>query len=158
MNCSSRALTLREDGREGRCQIFDIDSGESHSILQDGLLGRLVSPDGKFLIANGRGRQRAAYPVEGGEPRSLSGLEDQDGILNWSADGRSIYVGQGENPLKIYRLDWQAGKRELIHEINYPTAAGIFNINAVLIPPDGKSYAYTYTNIVSDLFLAEGLK
>jgi hypothetical protein len=131
---------------------------EDFHVLFAGELGAQVVEGDRVSDLCRAGWSTAAYAIETGESRTLTGLQVQDSILNWSADGNALFVGQGTNPVKIYRLDYQTGKRQLIHEINYPITAGIFSINAILIPPDGKSYSYTYTNIVSELFLADGLK
>ena len=57
-------------------------------------------------------------PVEGGEPRAIEGLEDGDGLLQWSADGHSLFVrAAGELVLKIYKLDLSSGRRELWKEL-----------------------------------------
>ncbi len=39
-----------------------------------------------------------------------------------------------------------------------PDRPGISNVSPPAIASDGKTYAYSYNRILSDLFLADGLK
>jgi eukaryotic-like serine/threonine-protein kinase len=157
---SKRVLLLRrEPGREARNDVLDIDGREPHPILQEGLTGRWISPDGNYLIAAGRKLPRAIYPIEGGAARPVNGLEDRDGILGWSSDGNSIYTAQGLGlPVRIYKVNLTTGQRELVKEVTVLNAAGLFSIDSLRITADGKSYAYGYSNYLSHLFLADGLK
>ena len=36
--------------------------------------------------------------------------------------------------------------------------SGVERISNVVVTPDGKYYAYTYSRLLSDLFVVEGLK
>jgi len=65
---------------------------------------------------------------------------------------------RGEYPGKAYRLELTTGKRELWKELTPPDPAGISSLSPPSIASDGKTYAYSYNRILSDLFLAEGLK
>ncbi len=79
--------------------------------------------------------------------------------MGWTPDGKSLYVGRrGEYPARIFRLDLASGKRELWKELSPPDPAGISNVAPPAIADDGMTYAYSYNRILSDLFLAEGLK
>ncbi len=152
-------LLVREPGHEARNVIQNIDGGEAQPILQDGLTGRWISPDGNQLIATGRGKPRAIYPIAGGEPRPIKGLEDQDTILGWSQDGNSIYAAQNARlPVKIFKVNSISGQRELVKEITALNAAGLFSVDSLRITADGKAYAYGYSNYLSQLFLADELK
>ncbi len=59
---------------------------------------------------------------------------------------------------RIFRLDFATGKRALWKELSPPDASGISNVAPPAIAADGKTYAYSYNRILSDLFLADGLK
>jgi DNA-binding winged helix-turn-helix (wHTH) protein/Tol biopolymer transport system component len=152
-------LQMRVPGEEARNVIQDIDGGEPRPILQPGLTGRWISPDGNYLIATGRGKPRSIYPIDSVDPRPIKGLEDGELILGWDIDGHSIYTGQGVGvPMKLYKLDSLTGKREMIKEVAGLNAAGLFSIDSLRITADGKSYAYGYSNFLSHLFLVDELK
>ncbi len=127
-------------------------------ITPEGISGLLISPDGK-LVAAGPAPKTALYPVEGGDPRPIPGLLPGDVLLQWSADGRALFLTQrAELPARIYLLFLSNGRRELWKELAPPDSAGIYYVYPVLVTPDGKSYAYTYRRILSDLYLVEGLR
>lgn len=151
-------LFAKEPDHESRLYIQDIDGGEPRAILQEGLNGKLISPDGKFILAGNRQKKTAIYPVEGGEPIPLVGLAGGDNIVGWSTDGASIYIAQGSMPVTLYKLNYKTGQKELLKEIFAPNIAGLFDINGLFVTPDGKSYAYTYSNTLSDLFIIDGGK
>jgi len=119
-----------------------------------------ISPDGKFVVAVNAERKAYIYPVEGGTGgRQILGLEPGDDIIRWSGDGRSLLVARTElMPIRVYRLDPSTGRKELLHEITPADLAGIFWPNHIFMTPDGKSYVYRLSRILSDLYLVEGLK
>jgi serine/threonine protein kinase/Tol biopolymer transport system component len=152
-------LTGTEPDHRARSYIYDIDSGESRPLTPEGITGRLISPDGKSFIGGGGQQKRAMFSVEGGNnPRPIPGLENQDFPLGWSADGRSLYVAQGRLPVKVYRLDLASGQREFLKELMPSNPAGLLFMTPPHLTPDGKSYAYTYYRVLSDLYLVEGMK
>ena len=65
---------------------------------------------------------------------------------------------RGEYPGKVYRLDAASGKRELWKELTPPDPAGISSLSPPAVAADGRTYVYSYNRILSDLFLAEGIK
>jgi len=54
------------------------------------------------------------------------------------------------------RVDLAGGRRELFKKIAHPDPAGVSMYSAVFIP-DGKYYACAYINLLSELYLLEGL-
>ena len=58
---------------------------------------------------------------------------------------------------KVFLVNPVTGARRLWREIVLPDAAGIMNVMALIVTPDGRSYAYSWHRALSDLFLVEGL-
>ena len=54
-------------------------------------------------------------------------------------------------------MDLTSGNRELFKKIGPSDPAGVLLVDAVFTP-DGKSYAYSYFNALSQLYLVEGLR
>jgi hypothetical protein len=98
--------------------------------------------------------------VAGGEPRPLPGVSDQERIGGWSDDGRTLFIyKRNDLPVKVERVDLNSGKRELAREITPSDRAGLSGgINALRMTADGKTYAYSYLQQLSELQLVEGLK
>ncbi len=154
-----RVLFLgQEAGRALRCYVQDIEGGPPRAVTPEGVVGTVVSPDGKYVIAAAPGQKRALYPIEGGSPVPLPGLEDQDNIIRWAADGRSLFTFQQSGlPVRIYRLDVASGRRELWREVTPSDPTGILPFFKVFVAADGKAYVYSFTRSLFRLFLVEGL-
>jgi hypothetical protein len=73
------------------------------------------------------------------------------------ADGRSLFLLEGQPPRRIVRLDPVSGRREPVREI-HPADAGLIGPSAVVVAPDGRSYGANYARNQMKLFLVEGLK
>ncbi len=81
-------------------------------------------------------------------------------IAALGADSRSAFVYRpGEMPLRVFRVDLQNGRRELSREIGSVDRAGMGIMGSpVFLTPDGESYIYSPTSVLSVLYLIEGLK
>jgi serine/threonine protein kinase len=154
----------REPGHDWRLYLQGIEGGPPRPITPEGtkadfLRGISVSPDSRLVIALDAQHQRSFYPIEGGTPQPISGLESEDEIIGWSSDGHSIYLAHAqEMPIRVYRFDPSTRRRDLLKEITPTDLAGIFWLNSVLMTPDGKGYVYSIRRVLSDLFVVEGLK
>jgi serine/threonine protein kinase/Tol biopolymer transport system component len=149
-----------------RSYVQDLSGGQPRPVTDEGMIALLVSPDGKYLLglASGHGPDGKYYlcPIDGSKPTPVSGLGLGDVPIQWSADGRALYVREdGEFDSGIYRLNLPTGGRELVKKI-VPDPVGLIGLEVkpggIQITPDGKSYVYTYWSYVHNLFLLEGLK
>jgi eukaryotic-like serine/threonine-protein kinase len=147
-------------GQGERSYILNTEGGALLPVTPEGVVARLISPDGKLLIAGRRRQSPSIVPAEGGEPRPIKGLLDGDDLIQWSADGRSIYVkrnAQDSAKVQISRLDLATGHRELWKEV-VPDPTRLARTVPMAVTPDGKSYAYTYVQHNADLYQVKGLK
>ena len=154
-------VTASEPGHGNRLYLTDIEGGKPRAISPEGYraVNGTVSRDGKLVVAVGPDRRNYLYPIGGGEPAPVPGLAGLDTPLGWAEDGKSLYVYvRGEYPARVFRLDPATGRRELWKELTPPDPAGINTISPPRITPDGKAYVYSYNRILSDLFLAEGIR
>jgi Tol biopolymer transport system component len=150
-----------EPGRGARIYVRDMPEGKPRAITPPGyrFFIRTISPDGKFVSVQGPDRKLYLYPLDGGEPKSLEGLTAADTPVGWTADGRALYVfRRDEMPVKVYRFDVSTGKRELWREIAPSDGAGVTQIARVYPTPDGKAYIYSFSRVLSDLYVVEGIK
>jgi len=151
-------VTGSEAGHGPRLYLRDFAGGKPRAVSPEGYLGGLVSPDGKWVTVRGPDRKRYLYPLAGGEPIPLPALEREDVPLQFSADGRFLYVARtSEAPAQVYRMEIATGKKELWKTLMPADAAGVSSINP-LPTRDGSAYVYNYTRVLSDLFLVDGLK
>ena len=154
----------REASNLRRTYVQDIDGGEPRPVTPDGFIGLLLSPDGRTLATIDRYGEYYLYPVDGrSDPRPLPGYVDGDVLLQWSADGRFLFVREAGNlTLRIHRLDIATGERQFWKELVPPDPSVVIDIGSdpgqVRITADGKSYAYSYWTFDGELYLAQGLK
>jgi Tol biopolymer transport system component/predicted Ser/Thr protein kinase len=149
-----------EPGRGERIFVRSLSGGPIRPISPEGYRGqfRSVSPDGRFILARGPDRKMYLYPIDGGEPTALPGLGPLDLATSWGQDGKLMVYTRGELPLRVYLLDVRTGEKELWKTLIPGDASGVQGISPVITTPDRRTYVYTYTRVLSDLYLVEGLK
>jgi hypothetical protein len=145
-------------GREGRLYILGTGTGATLQPLTEEMTGiGVVSPDGQWVATIGHDGH-FLYPVGGGERRPLPGLGRDDWPIQWTADGRALYVRrEGDLPMPVLRVDVATGRTETWKELMPADRAGIVWM-APLVTADGRAYVYTYHRRLTDLYLVEGLK
>ncbi len=148
-----------EPGHALRNWVQDVGGGKPLPITPEGTVGKSVSPDGKLLVAVDEEGKFWLYPTYGGEPRALSGIEPEEDPLQWSSDGKDLFVANGYvTPVRVYQVEVSSGRRHLLYNLAPSDAAGLWDIHPTLLTPDGKSYVYSDYKILSDLYVASGLK
>jgi Tol biopolymer transport system component len=150
-----------EPGHGIRFYVQDIDGGKPQPISSEGVdaLQFAVSPDGQSIAGVGPDRKAYLYPVVGGDPRPIQGLQSGEVPISWSADGRALFVYRpGDLPAKIYLLHLGNGQRTLWRQLMPSDPAGVNHIGPIVLTPDGKTYVYGYHRTLSDLYMVEGLK
>lgn len=153
------------DGHSWRLYTQEMNGGKPSPVspeilvIPEKLDANLVSPNGRFVEARNLDGKAHLYPLAGGDPRPIQGIEIDDVWVNWSNDGRSGYIrDQTDVPARIFRLDLSTGKRRLLFELAPEDSVGLSRIRNVKVAPDGKSYAYTYERSLSELYLVEDVK
>jgi hypothetical protein len=153
-----------DDGHGWRIFLYDLVNGQSRAltppifIKSSHLEVSTLSPDEKYLFARDLSGNGQLYPLSGGDPVPVRGWDPRDIWVNWSADGKSIYVHHDDKiTAPLFRIDLATGRRQLINTITVTDPSGVTAISGVRITRDGKSYAYSYARELSDLYLAENL-
>jgi sugar lactone lactonase YvrE len=153
-------IAAAEPGKAVRGYVMDLPDGTPRAFTGELTNGVAVSPDGKFAAFTIADRRAMIYPIAGGEPRPIAGLEPDDVPIQWSTDGNHIFaVHYGLAPLPLYRVDLKTGKRELWKEIMPADRTGFIRVDNVLVTRDGATYVYAYNRVGdSDLFIVQGMK
>jgi serine/threonine protein kinase len=149
-------FTGTEPDHKSRIYVQAIDSGTARPISPEGVNGFVPTTDGKFVF--GFSDSVTLYPVDGrGAPHPVPGIHPNEAIFSASPDGRSALVGTvGSYSVDVMRVDLASGRRELFKRIGPSDPAGIM-VADVVFTPDGKYYAYSCLNSLSQLYLVEGL-
>jgi WD40 repeat protein len=148
-----------EAGHPARCYIQNIDGGNPRPVTPEGVNGCMVSPDGQWIAAgtHSDGGPKL-YPLDGSAPHAMVGLLPGEGFT-WSTDPHVVYAYlEKMAPVKIYRLNILTGKREMFKEINPSDETGLCDMTHVMFSPNGQSYVFGYTRLLSELYLVSGMK
>ena len=124
-----------------------MDSAKVQAVTPEGVNGNsfAISPDSQSVAAIGPDQRGYLYPINGGDPQLIPGFNQGEQPINWSADGRSLYVYQpGELPAHVYRIDVHSGQRALWKDLMPTDPAGVENIGPILLTPDAKTCVFGY--------------
>jgi Tol biopolymer transport system component len=145
-----------------RGYIHDIETGTAKPFTAPGVnFVRFwlipMSPDGSQVVLTGPDGRMSIYPTRGGEPVPLTALGPAEYPIDWTADGHAMFVSTGPGlPHRIVRLDLATGRREPWKELMPSQVAGT-RLTQVQPTRDGRAFVHTYSQLLSNLYVAEGL-
>ena len=155
-----------EQGRLWRIWVQRVPDGLPRPITPEGYSSWYgpVSPDEKYFAGfpwaiNGEKIYRQ-FPVEGGDPIPIPGIKAGEHPVQYSADGRYMYVRES-NPgvaVPICKLDLKTGRREPWKVLCPPDPSGVTSITRMAITYNGRYYIYPYTRQLSKLYIVKGLR
>ena len=152
-------FTGTEPGHGARLYLESLDDAKPHAFSPEGVGSSLLSPDGSRVAARGPDQKVYLFPVAGGDPKLVPGLQPGEFPTAWSSDGRSLFVmARGQIPAQVFRVDLAKGERTFWKSFEPADSAGIDTIRGVLVSSDNKAYVYGYSRTLSDLYMVQGLK
>jgi len=157
-----RVLFLgQEDLSHGpRAYVQDLTTGQTRAITPEGASNYYrLSPNGEQLaVAMGAEYRTLVYPVNGGEPRPVPGLQASEVPVAWTPDNRFLYCYRlGETPANVFQVEVASGRRSPWKKLVPPDPVGITFLGSMFISSDGKSYVYSINRKLDVLYLVEGL-
>jgi hypothetical protein len=148
-----------EPGHAPRCYVLDLSGAKPKTVTPEGILCGPSSPDSSFVAAVGPNSTVALYPLSGGPPRPIPGVEPGFHPVQWSETGSFLYAyREGELPSKVYKVEIATGKNRVVQELRPGEPAGVVMVSPVVVSRDGKRFAYSYSQTLSVLFLISGLR
>jgi dipeptidyl aminopeptidase/acylaminoacyl peptidase len=118
-----------------------------------------VSPDGRLVACAEAAGGIAIVPIEGGDATRIPGVSVDELPIQWTADGRRLLIFDPAGlPARVFAVDIESGERRLVREIEPRDPVGVSGVDNIRMTRDGQSYAYSYQQFFSDLFLVEGLR
>ena len=119
-----------------------------------------VSPDGRYVAGMTNQQTISLYAVDGGAPPvAVTGAEAGEVPIQWSADAASLFVYRPTAlPARVYKVNLATGARELWKEFTPTDPAGVYKIAPICITPDASAHAYDALRMLSDLYVADGLR
>ena len=150
-----------EAGHGARDYLIDLATGDSKAITPEGTSGVLLRPDGKATLVRQADGKVGIWPIDGGGVRLIPGLGSEYRLVDWSPDGKLLYVyptqGRGRTA-KLFRVDVATGKAEFWKNFGPEGDTAIDAIGRIRFSRDGTAYAYLYTKTLSRAFVVTGLK
>jgi WD40 repeat protein len=117
-----------------------------------------VSPDGARVIARGPDGAIGAWRIDGGGGEPLKGLTPDAVPIEYSVDGKAVFVGhQTPTGWSVRRYDLASGSETPWREIVANDLAGL-RLSQVYMTPSGRHYVHSYSRLLVDLYVAEGLR
>ncbi len=162
-----RIWFLAEDSsHQRRTWVQDLGGGKPRAVTPPGVGGLLLSGDGRFLSGRAADGGWYLYSTETSETRKIVGLNPGEEPIQWTADGKLLYVrrpdelrpGEPAMTTRVDRVDPRTGRREPWKQIRPLNPSGGGTIGTILFSANGKTCVYTSHHYSSDLFLVEGLK
>ena len=163
----SRGIVLfgQQQGQLSRGYVQNIDGGPPRPFTAEGVGVRSVrwwslpvSPDGTRAIAIDADNRSAIFRLADGAASPVPGLRDGEIVVQWLDGGNELLVaGAGGAPWKIERLNLSTGQRSPALEVRPRDAAGL-RLSLIAFSTDGRHYVHSYSRLLSDLFLVEGLR
>ena len=152
------AVSGDEAGHAARCYLVNLSSGRATAVTPEGLVCGPISPDGRLIIGKANTGAMSVFPIIGGAPKALAAKKANFYPVQWSEDGSSLYGYQaGEFPSKVYSFSLATSEETPLHELKPGSPAGVVTIAPVVVSRDGKSFAYSYNQTLSILYLVSGL-
>jgi serine/threonine protein kinase len=153
-------LAGREPGERIRLFRYDLERRALEKISEQGAGRRLgpISPDGRYVVSDTLDGSFALYPMEGGVPQPLPSIQRTERPTQWTPDGRALYVfDRNQIDCEVHRIDIATGKRDLWLTVTPQARSGADGVNSLCITPDGSTYAASYIQLLSTLYVARGL-
>ncbi len=143
-----------------RFWIQDINGGRPRAITPEGIDGRFVTVDHSDYIC---GRDASGtvrlYPIDGAEPKIVSGLGDRDQVIAGSPISPDLYVTPDSSaiPLQVLKLSLTTGLKQPFVSISPADSTGIVGLSNPMFTADEKRYVYTQVRWFSVLYIANRL-
>ncbi len=147
-----------EHGKDPRLYVQKI-GGDLKAISPEGLLSTaVVSPDGQRVLVAINSKP-LMLSVDGGEAVTMAAIEAGETPVAWSADGQSVLVSRSRDQSRtVSRINLKTGARIVWKTLAPADLAGVMRLSALHLSADERSYAYSYTRELGELYLVDGLR
>jgi hypothetical protein len=157
-----RALVVligNEASRLARLWIYEIGASAPEPITREGIAPMVVvSPDGaRFAGVDAEGALRI-FSARGQEVEVVPGRFPGKRAIGWEKGGNAVFLRTEAFPVLVSKVELSSGAAA--PHLTLPARSGSAGLVAVLtlsLAENGDSYAYSYYEVLSRLYLIEGL-
>jgi serine/threonine protein kinase len=154
-----------KQGERSRGYVQDINGGVPRPFTPEGAVVGVIrwwslpiSPDGTRVVAASEDGTPMIYQIAGGASEPIRHLQPGEVPVQWTPDGRGLLIARGDGlPWTIERQDLASGQRTPAATIRAHDPAGL-RLSVFGISPDAKYFVHSYSRLISDLFVFDGLK
>jgi serine/threonine protein kinase len=150
-------ITGSEKGHGERCYVRSMEGGPMRAITPEGNIQCVCSPDSRSVVASDNVGDLKVFSVDGQPPRSLPDTKELFPI-RWTDSHTVIAFKTAELPSRVFQINVATGKQQIIKTLAPGDRAGVTQLQNVAISPDGRVVAYSYQQILYDLYVVEGLR
>ena len=155
-------MRASESGKPLRFWVQNIDGGAPRAVTPEG------TDDGLFLTIRHTDYVCARdtvgivrlYPIDGGEPKTVTSVNKAERVVGASPDSDIIYVSTDSSAVarKIVKVNVTTGQRQPFVTVSPNDPAGVLGMFQPIFTSDQKQYVETQVREFSVLFVASGLK
>jgi hypothetical protein len=162
----SRRIVLfgQKPGQPSRGFVQDIDGGPPKPFTPEQAGVRAtrwwtlpVSPDGARVIASGADERSSIIQLSDGSSTPVPGLGAGEVVVQWLDDGDVLVAPANDQPWTLQRLNLKTGRRSAGLDIRPTDRAGL-RLSVVGVATDGRHYVHSYSRLLSNLFVVDGLR
>jgi len=145
-------LTANAPGQKLRSWRLDTATGELRAITPEGVQGRIISPNGRLLVAEAESNTYL-LDLQTGAKVPLKGVQPEDLAVGFASDGSSLYVFQADvQGGRMFQIDPASGARRIVRTL-HPNEPGFLAVESPRVSLDGDHIVYSVTSLISQLFL-----
>ena len=150
----SRPLTSSEI----RDYLLDMRDGKLRPVTPVGTRAGKLSPDGTRIVTLDIAAEKyVLVDVASGKVSDIPGLDKDDEVLGWNADGSTVNVWNQQLPARVSQVDVATGKRQLVQTVEPLAMLGSMYARMVT-SADGKTVAYRVRRGLYAIYIADGLR
>ena len=155
-------VTASESGHPARNWMQSLEGSVLRAITPEGIDGILVTVNQVDYISvhDVESGRHLLYPINGGTPKAIDGLNNSDEIVGGAPESEVVYVSPdvAAVPLQISKVNIKTGLRQSFVNVTPADPAGVVTIINPIFTIDEKRYVYTQIRVLSVLYVASGLK
>ena len=144
----------RERNRPPRVFVGAPSGGPARPLTPESRVTRpeLVAPDGRFLSTCGETGVPCVYALDA-QPFSARGLENRQVLAMHPSGDLLVQERGGRYPLRVERVQPATGTRSPFAVLAPPELVGAGPVSRLVTSGDGRSFAYTFSRRLSELYL-----
>ena len=109
------------------------------------------------MIARNEQGDASIFHIDTGATEPIAGLRPDDLPVQWLAATPANLLAHGNGvPWFVERVDLATGRRTPAFVVRARDAAGL-RLSALAMARDGRHWAHSYSRLLTDLFIVEGL-